>query len=1087
MHKISHFSRFATQTVFAITLLFVGAVSAHAQVTTPNATTSPIPPSNGVVNCFDYYKFGSVVAYISPENETVGTGMLATFSGSIKNDNTYPIVDGAVYVKIFKKQENATLTQENGGLLVDQFFAQKGIVVGANQSIPFSFQWKVPAYAYSGDYYAVTYFETQDEFNLSGLSFTDDIFGNTADFKVVGNISNGVSLNRNTVAVNVNSYLFASFIPTFSATSSVIVSFDVVNDTNKQITVPVSYKLYSWDALTENNLITTSNDLITVSPASSKRVPYTITDQTKSVYYLVIESDYKDTKSLLDIRFGRQGIDNPRINFPSTNSYPLKKNVPASVFMCVQNGAPTDIISSSTISLKVFDDKNNLLNRHDYVMPLTSAMIGLKNDFTPTKDLKDFSVEATISNGGRIVDHSIVTYKCTDLLSASSCNRSSFSDFLEKYVYLYILGILIIIILLVVLVVKKIIQVHRGVALLLFVLLIGSYQYVLYKPVSVVAQSEATTIVTDGITWNKTFPTIYMYNMTVWPVNGPSQTLWVDGLNVQVGYWGKVYDVTNPANPVHLMNGSSVFVGTHLKFVPGPFDNADIVWYITGGWLDTPNGYWNSVSSTSDKWNSTIGWLGSSNSNNWPPQRGYIGKANWSANMNTICLTDFSPSDLFHFDTFPMYFPTVVQPPTTSIIQRGTALLTNNGDGTYTVSGPGSIIADIVFSSTPGRGKIYRLFLDPDLNDKNPIGCSLAYTNNFTVPSMVVTKNISAVATSTTTTNNPPSIPIINITSSTTNSVSCMPAGGTLDSTIYVSSTDINNDQIYYSVNIDGVVTRVPGTGTVPSDTTLSVSKTWSIDGSHSIAAQAIDTNGIASTWSTYSLNIPDCSTTPTVNNSAPTISCNDGSSLGTVQAGGGSKTASTNRVLAGGGTIPYLYRWNPNSTIGTWTNWSSSDATLSYSSITATTTYSVYVQAEDSANATSSQIVCGTVTVNGTSSNNNPTGNTPTLWIGSNQHVTTTHIHPGNNVTLGFDWPTGLSCKGAGSNVGSNNNGWTSSTTLESTLSSPNRIGSFSLSSMQLGIYTLNLACLDSATPPNATSSNSVEIDVTPSSVQEL
>src|ERR1019366_1202282 len=272
MHKISYFNRFATQTVFAIALLFVGAVSAHAQVTAPNATTSPIPSSNGVVNCFDYYKFGSVVAYISPENETVGTGMLATFSGSIKNDNAYPIVDGAVYVKIFKKQEDAALTQENGGLLVDQFFAQKGIVVGANQSIPFSFQWKVPAYAYSGDYYAVTYFETQDKFNLSGLSFTDDIFGNTADFKVAGNISNGVSLNRNTVAVNDNSYLFASFIPTFSATSSVVVSFDVVNDTNKEITVPVSYKLYSWDALTEDNLITTSNDLITVSPASSKRV-----------------------------------------------------------------------------------------------------------------------------------------------------------------------------------------------------------------------------------------------------------------------------------------------------------------------------------------------------------------------------------------------------------------------------------------------------------------------------------------------------------------------------------------------------------------------------------------------------------------------------------------------------------------------------------------------------------------------------------------------------------------------------------------------------------------------------------------------
>jgi hypothetical protein len=182
------------------------------------------------------------------------------------------------------------------------------------------------------------------------------------------------------------------------------------------------------------------------------------------------------------------------------------------------------------------------------------------------------------------------------------------------------------------------------------------------------------------------------------------------------------------------------------------------------------------------------------------------------------------------------------------------------------------------------------------------------------------------------------------------------------------------------------------------------------------------------------------------------------------------------------GGAGQYSYSWSNGSStqsqnLGPYTE------TINQSSQSISVTGTV-TDSENPASSTNS-ISCGSVTIPA-GTNNNQTGNTPTLWIGNNQHVTITHIHPGNNATLGFFWPAGLTCKGAGSPVGGSNNiGWTSSTTLGNTISLSTRTGSFSLSSMQLGIYTLNLACQDSL--QNATTSNTVEIDVTPSSVQEL
>jgi hypothetical protein len=112
----------------------------------PTAAAAPV----GTGNCFDYYHFGSVQVDVTPSVASAVSGVPITFTGKIKNANPYPIVDGSVYVKIFRKRGDGS-KDANGPDVVDQFTADN-LTIPANGQLPASITWNIPAYAASGDY-----------------------------------------------------------------------------------------------------------------------------------------------------------------------------------------------------------------------------------------------------------------------------------------------------------------------------------------------------------------------------------------------------------------------------------------------------------------------------------------------------------------------------------------------------------------------------------------------------------------------------------------------------------------------------------------------------------------------------------------------------------------------------------------------------------------------------------------------------------------------------------------------------------------------------------------------------------------------
>lgn len=409
--------------LLAFALLFSPALAAAQGATDASATNTPLvddsvqaPP--GTTDCFQYYSFGSVQASLTPSVASAVSGAPISFSGTLKNANRYPVVDGALYVKVFKKR--GSTNDGNGPDVVDQFLVKDGIVIPAGGSVPISFSWNVPSYAQSGDYSIATFFTTSHKFNLLGLSFTDDVVGNTVPFAVSGEQTTSVAFDKAGVTINGEKYFFATPPLREDASAPVAISAKIVNTTAQAQTVSVSWEISQWDAQLRENVVQEKTDSITVPAHGSAPATITVTDVKYPVYYAVATLGYKDTRSIEGIRFVRDGVDRLRINFPGVTQFPLKAGEVSTLFSCLHNAGQSDVVHGGSLDLLLTDKQGNLIKEYKYDGDVTGAMMGIATQFTPTRDYDYFTLTARLFQNGQFVDEADLTYDC-QAIDPSAC------------------------------------------------------------------------------------------------------------------------------------------------------------------------------------------------------------------------------------------------------------------------------------------------------------------------------------------------------------------------------------------------------------------------------------------------------------------------------------------------------------------------------------------------------------------------------------------------------------------------------------------------------------------------------------------
>jgi len=406
---------------------------------------------SGTVNCFDYYHFGSIQTQFTAQKYDVKQGDTIEFKGPINNQNDYPIVDGLLYIKVFRTR--STTKDANGPDVVDQFIVKDNLTIPAKGSIPVSFSWKVPESLTEGDYRIASFFMVQKKFNLLGLSFTNDVIGNAFNFRVVEKTPNTKNVQFDTAGVTINDkpYFFAAYPPRVESKTPAVVSAKIINSTNKDETVDITWNLYSWDSIHPDNFIRKVSEKVTIKANSSKNVQITINENTEPVYYLVGELKYKDSKSILDIRFVRPENNRLRINFPSVTSFPIQKGVSSTIFSCLYNSGTSDVVENGKLVLELTDSIGKKITDYIYEGAVTGNMMAVKKDFTPKKNYDHFFLTAQLWQGNKLTDQAKFEYDCNKI-DPNLCSKKSN---LLLYILLVVVALILIIIVVVIFVKRK--------------------------------------------------------------------------------------------------------------------------------------------------------------------------------------------------------------------------------------------------------------------------------------------------------------------------------------------------------------------------------------------------------------------------------------------------------------------------------------------------------------------------------------------------------------------------------------------------------------------------------------------------------
>lgn len=420
-------------------LLLTSPVFAFAQEAESQQQTPESQPS-GRIACFDYYKFGSVQADLQPSLSQTVPGATLSFTGTVTNENDYPLVGGRLSAKVFRRDQG-TFGQGNGNPVVDQFVIEENMQLGAKVSKEIAFDWNIPTNARGGEYYVAYFFTTSERYNMMGLSFTDDIIGNQAQFSVTTDAAAmNVEFDKNTAFLNDKAVRVAEYPLHFNGNETVNLKVNITNPSDQVKTLPLQWNQYNWDAQRVENRKNIKTELITLQPKETKEFQYTNVTTNGTVNYITAVVQDGEHKNFLNVRYVKDGIEETRINFPSITSFPLKADQEQTLFACAHS-TNLPFVKGNTLILTLKDRAGGVISQYRYEGDISGSMGGFGQKFTPTQDYDFVTLEAGLFREGNEMEKVEVTYDC-QLIDSTQCNSQEESNtFLSGGKNLAIIGI----------------------------------------------------------------------------------------------------------------------------------------------------------------------------------------------------------------------------------------------------------------------------------------------------------------------------------------------------------------------------------------------------------------------------------------------------------------------------------------------------------------------------------------------------------------------------------------------------------------------------------------------------------------------
>jgi hypothetical protein len=373
--------------------------------------------------CFDHYTFDSVDVSVQSQTTNVLTsGTEAAFIVTLTNTNPYPIVDTGLYLKLYRELAPGEATTQMHHL-VDEWQALSDLSIPAGETITRDITYDIPAGVPTASYRLVGYVAVAEAYNLAGLPFTDDVFGGVYSFQINGEGTGSVAFDRSRTFVNQSQYYFAAFAPQLSATDPIQLATFLENTTEQDAQAEITWEVYRWDQQREEHRLSTETQTVAVAAGDTIPLNYSVTDTDYPVYLVAGTAQVGDMTSRINVRVVREGLTQTRLNFPGVMSYPLTAGEATTLFSCAHNTSNVDQVPGGRIELELTDRNGQTIHSHTYEGPITGAMMGTADTFTPERTYNTFTLTATLFQDNVEVESVTLDYNCTEL--GVSCAEES--------------------------------------------------------------------------------------------------------------------------------------------------------------------------------------------------------------------------------------------------------------------------------------------------------------------------------------------------------------------------------------------------------------------------------------------------------------------------------------------------------------------------------------------------------------------------------------------------------------------------------------------------------------------------------------
>jgi len=363
------------------------------------------------VSCFDYYDFGSVDLNVAADRTEYSAGGPVLISGEVTNTNTYPLTSVDVVARIFKDHPNPT--SDGNTLLVDEFAVAEDITLEGKGSTDISAGWSVPMDSGGGQYKVHFYVTDHDRFNMSGLSFAEDMYAATVKFNVNADTREGVYIDRGRMTVNGKKHDTKGFITKHESGQPITVKAPLVNDSESPKTVTVKQDLYLWDTQRTENKLNTRTVQRTLDPGQSTSLSYTVADPKNPAYVVDMQAKVdRETVSMGEVRFGVLDQGRPRINAAGVTAFPAGGE--DELFACFHNiGFGTaNTQANATLTDK---ESGDVLAQISVNGAMSGNIQGFADSIDTEKKIDKAKLSVSVSSNNSEIDSVEMVYSCQDI------------------------------------------------------------------------------------------------------------------------------------------------------------------------------------------------------------------------------------------------------------------------------------------------------------------------------------------------------------------------------------------------------------------------------------------------------------------------------------------------------------------------------------------------------------------------------------------------------------------------------------------------------------------------------------------------